>query len=60
MFLPRFKLGALVALALSAALAGCGGGSTAPAQMVTPPPPPPVTGVAMPTNVAVVTAKNAG
>jgi hypothetical protein len=52
----------LAVLAVGCLLGGCGGGSSAPAPVVTPPAPKPtaVTGIVTPTQVSVVTAKNAG
>lgn len=43
---------------LAAMLAGCGGSSSAPATTPPPPPPAQITGVAIPSNVSVVTATN--
>lgn len=55
--------GSFVALTAASLLTACGGGSTtSSAPVVTPPAPKPtaVTGIVTPTQVSVVTAKNAG
>lgn len=52
----------MVVLIAACLLGGCGGGSGSPTPVATPPAPQqtPVTGIATPTQVSVVTAKNAG
>ncbi len=60
MTLTKTTVLALAAGLCLTVLAGCGGGSAATASTTPPPPPPaPVTGIATPTQVSVVTAKNA-
>ncbi len=60
--MTRKILSPLAVLAAGCLLGACGGGSSSPAPAVTPPAPKPtaVTGIVTPTQVSVVTAKNAG